>query len=53
MVDHVKVGAADGSSEAGVKQVSIIVLSAQERKMPNRLQIHHSSDMPNTKIATP
>ena len=43
-------GAVDGPSEAVVKQVSIMVLSTEEGKVPNRLQIHRSSDMPNANI---
>ena len=54
LVGHVKVGAVDKPSEAVVKQVFIIVLLAEERKqVPNRLQIPHSPEMPNTNIATP
>ena len=52
MVENVKVGAVDGLSEAVEKPISIMVLFAEERSC-QRLQTHHSSDMPNTNIATP
>ena len=56
MVDHLKVGAVDGPSEAAVKKAErmyIIIISAEEGRAPKRMQIHNLSDMPNTNIATP
>ena len=56
MVDHLKVGAVDGPSEAVVKKaerVYIIIITAEEGRAPKRLQIHNLSDRPNTNIATP